>query len=85
MEKLFDEHPALARLRLVESLPYGSKLELTLATEHCCNAELLELPRRNDCARVDVTPRYSRRAIRVVGGGPPRGGVPATPPPTLIW
>jgi regulator of protease activity HflC (stomatin/prohibitin superfamily) len=27
--KLLDEHPALARLRLVESLPYGSKLELT--------------------------------------------------------
>jgi regulator of protease activity HflC (stomatin/prohibitin superfamily) len=29
--KLLDEHPALARLRLVESLPYGSKLELTLS------------------------------------------------------
>ena len=28
--KLLDEHPALAKLRLVESLPYGSKLELTL-------------------------------------------------------
>jgi regulator of protease activity HflC (stomatin/prohibitin superfamily) len=28
--KLLDDHPALAKLRLVESLPYGSKLELTL-------------------------------------------------------
>ncbi len=27
--KLLDEHPALARLRLVESLPPGSTLELT--------------------------------------------------------
>ena len=29
--KLLDEHPALARLRLVQALPYGSKLELSLA------------------------------------------------------
>jgi regulator of protease activity HflC (stomatin/prohibitin superfamily) len=28
--KLLDEHPALARLRLVQALPYGSKLELSL-------------------------------------------------------
>jgi regulator of protease activity HflC (stomatin/prohibitin superfamily) len=28
--KLLDEHPALTRLRMVESLPYGSKLELTV-------------------------------------------------------
>jgi hypothetical protein len=28
--KLLDEHPALARLRLVQALPYGSKLELTV-------------------------------------------------------
>jgi len=27
--KLLDEHPALARLRLVQALPYGSKLELS--------------------------------------------------------
>ena len=27
--KLLDQHPALARLRLVESLPPGSTLELT--------------------------------------------------------
>ncbi|GAB3255808.1 slipin family protein [Nocardioides dilutus] len=28
--KLLDEHPALARLRLVQALPYGSKLELSV-------------------------------------------------------
>lgn len=28
--KLLDEHPALARLRLVQSLPYGSSLTVTL-------------------------------------------------------
>jgi hypothetical protein len=28
--KLLDEHPALARLRLVQALPYGSTLELTV-------------------------------------------------------
>ena len=28
--KLLDEHPALARLRLVQALPHGSKLELTV-------------------------------------------------------
>ena len=28
--KLLDDHPALARLRLVQALPYGSKLELGL-------------------------------------------------------
>lgn len=29
--KLLDEHPALARLRLVQALPYGSKLELSVS------------------------------------------------------
>jgi regulator of protease activity HflC (stomatin/prohibitin superfamily) len=29
--KLLDDHPALARLRLVQALPYGSKLELGLS------------------------------------------------------
>lgn len=28
--KLLDEHPALARLRLVQALPYGAKLELSV-------------------------------------------------------
>jgi hypothetical protein len=28
--KLLDDHPALARLRLVQALPYGSTLELGL-------------------------------------------------------
>jgi len=28
--KLLDDHPALARLRLVQALPYGSKLELSV-------------------------------------------------------
>jgi regulator of protease activity HflC (stomatin/prohibitin superfamily) len=31
--KLLDEHPALARLRLVQALPYGSKLELSVSDE----------------------------------------------------
>jgi regulator of protease activity HflC (stomatin/prohibitin superfamily) len=31
--KLLDEHPALARLRLVQALPYGSKLELRVGSE----------------------------------------------------
>ncbi|QIG41946.1 slipin family protein [Nocardioides anomalus] len=29
--KLLEEHPALARLRLVQALPYGSKLELSVS------------------------------------------------------
>lgn len=31
--KLLDDHPALAKLRLVQALPYGSKLELTVDTD----------------------------------------------------
>lgn len=31
--KLLDDHPALARLRLVQALPYGSKLELRVDTD----------------------------------------------------
>lgn len=31
--KLLDDHPALARLRLVQALPHGSTLELSVGTE----------------------------------------------------
>jgi len=31
--KLLDDHPALARLRLVQALPYGSKLELSIGDD----------------------------------------------------
>jgi len=42
----------------------------TEVTPHSCNAELLELPRRNDWAQDHVTPRYkSARPVVAVAGG----------------